>query len=175
MCKYIALGLLVFIAVLSVLIMRQPAQYSVSRSALINAPASAVFAEVNDFHRWGNWSPWAKLDPDAITEFSGSNAGVGAVMAWDGNHEVGKGSMTIVESTAPSMIRLRLDFLKPMKSTSETIFQFQEQPDGTLITWTMSGENNFVGKAMNLIIDCDKMIGGYFEQGLGNLKSLIEV
>lgn len=174
MAKIIMTGLAAFITVLAVIIALQPSHFSVTRSLAMNAPASEIFAEVNDFRRWKNWSPWAKLDPDAIHEFSGEPAGEGAVMAWDGNHDVGKGSMTIVESQEPGLVRLRLDFLKPMKATNETIFQFQEQGDQTLVTWTMSGENHFIAKAINLVIDCDTMIGGYFEKGLTSLKSVVE-
>jgi len=27
--------------------------------------------QVNDFHQWDAWSPWAKLDPDAKITFEG--------------------------------------------------------------------------------------------------------
>lgn len=174
MIKMIVIGVVVLIAVLAFVVSRQPEEYSVTRSLLINAPASTIFAEVNDFHRWENWSPWAKLDPNAKTEFSGAPSGTGSVMAWDGNHEVGKGSLTITQSVASSLIRMRLDFIKPMPGVSESVFQFQEQGGQTLVTWSMSGKNNFIGKAMNLIIDCEKIIGGYYETGLSNLKTLTE-
>lgn len=174
MMKFILFGLVAVVVIFCVIAAMQPAQFSVSRSLIINAPADKIFAAVNDFRRWENWSPWAKLDPNAKTEFSGAPSGEGAVMAWDGNHEVGKGSMTITESQAPSLIRMRLDFIKPMAGTNDVVFQFQEQDGGTLVTWSMSGHNNFIAKVISLIIDCEKMIGGYYEEGLANLKTLTE-
>ena len=45
---------------------------------------------------------------------------------------------------------------------------------GMRIPWTMTGTNNFIAKAFGLVIDCDKMIGGQFEQGLANLKAVVE-
>lgn len=174
MLKLILIGLVVLIIILAVVISMQPAEFKVTRSLLINAPARTIFAEVNDLKRWENWSPWAKLDPNAKADFSGASAGEGAVMSWDGNHEVGKGSMTITESQSPSLIRMRLDFIKPMPGTSESIVQFQEQDGGTLVTWSMSGKNNFIAKAMSLIFDCEKIVGGYYETGLKNLKAVAE-
>jgi len=76
----------------------QPAAFRISRSATMQAPASAVFAQVNDFHNWTAWNPWQKLDPTAKNTFSGPTSGVGSVFEWDGNDEVGAGRMTIVES-----------------------------------------------------------------------------
>src|SRR5258707_1228630 len=82
-------------------------------AASIAAPSEKIFPHVNDLHQWQAWSPWAKLDPAALTSFSGADAGTGAAMAWDGNNKVGAGKMTITESRAAECIRLRLDFRKP--------------------------------------------------------------
>ena len=41
----------------------QPSDFKISRNAVISAPVSVVFAQVNDFHKWENWSPWGKMDP----------------------------------------------------------------------------------------------------------------
>ena len=38
----------------------------------------------------------------------------------------------------------------------------------------MYGTNNFMGKVMGLIMNCDKMLGGQFEQGLAALKTMVE-
>ena len=82
--------------------------------------------------------------------------------------------MTITESRPNSLVQLRLDFQKPMKATNIAEFTFKPQGKQTLVTWSMSGHNNFIGKAMGLIINCDKMIGGQFEKGLASMKSIVE-
>ena len=38
----------------------------------------------------------------------------------------------------------------------------------------MSGKKNFMFKAMGLFMDSDKMVGGDFEKGLADLKSVAE-
>jgi len=159
---------------LAIVIATRPAQFRVTRSATMSAPPQRVFEHVNDLHKWDAWSPWAKLDPNAKNAFSGAESGAGATMSWAGNSKVGEGTMTITESVPSERIRMRLEFLRPMKAVNDTEFTFTPEADSTRVTWTMSGTNNFVGKAFSLFVDCDKMIGGDFEKGLATMKSLVE-
>jgi hypothetical protein len=152
----------------------RPAEFHVSRAAMMKASPELVFGEVNDLHRWEAWSPWAKLDPNAKTTFEGANAGKGASMTWSGNHKVGEGTMTIAESRPHELIRFKLDFRKPMKGTNMAEFTFRPEADGTKVVWSMSGKNNFMAKAISLFIDCDKMVGGNFEKGLADLQKVVE-
>src|SRR5216683_5147573 len=122
MIKKILLGLVVIVVVLCIVIALQSSTYHVERTATINAPAPVVFAQVNDFHKWNAWSPWAKLDPAMKQTFEGAPAGNGAVYTWNGNKEVGEGRMTITESRPSDLIKINLEFLKPFKATSTTEF-----------------------------------------------------
>jgi uncharacterized protein YndB with AHSA1/START domain len=171
MIKKIFLGLVAIVALFCIVAALQPADFRVSRSATIAAPPAVVFEQVNNLQNWNAWSPWAKLDPNAKNTFEGPAAGVGAVFGWAGNSQVGEGKMTIVESQPPERIVMRLDFLKPFAATSTTEFTFRPEGDQTAMTWSMSGKNEFVGKCMSLLMNCDKMVGGQFEQGLSNLSA----
>ena len=141
---------------------------------LIAANPEAVFAQVNDFHKWEAWNPWGKIDPAMTQTYDGVAAGVGAGYAWAGNNEVGSGRMTITESVPNELIRIRLDFEKPMKATNTGEFTFVPEGAGTLVTWSMFGEKNFLSKAIGLVMDMDAMIGGNFEKGLADLKTVAE-
>jgi hypothetical protein len=152
----------------------QPSELHVERSALIAAPPAVVFGYVNDLHKWQEFSPWAKRDPAAKITFDGPAEGTGAAFSWAGNAEVGEGRMTIVESVPNDRVRFRLDFLKPFEGTNDVVFGFTPQDDQTRVTWTMTGENDFMGKAIGLLMNMDAMIGGDFEQGLADLKQLSE-
>ena len=174
MIKKILIGLVVIVAILLVIIALQPSHYQVERSATISAPASVVFAQVNDFHKWNAWSPWAKLDPAMKQTFEGAPAGAGAVYTWTGNKEVGEGRMTITESHKTDLVKIKLEFLKPFAATSTTEFTFTPQGNQTAVKWKMSGENNFIAKAFHLVMSMDKMIGGDFEKGLAQMKSVAE-
>jgi len=166
-------GLVILVAALVAFIATRPADFTVTRSAVLPAPPAAVFAQVNDLHKWEAWSPWAKLDPNSKATFNGPAAGPGSSMAWAGNNEVGEGKMTITESVPAERIAMRLEFLKPFQATNTTEFTFKPEGDGTRVTWTMSGKNNFMAKAVGLFMDCDKLVGGQFEQGLANLKGVV--
>jgi uncharacterized protein YndB with AHSA1/START domain len=153
----------------------QPSHFQIVRSTTIAASPEALFAEVNDLHRWPAWSPYEKLDPAMKRSFEGAPAGVGAIYAWDGNKEVGTGRMTIRESRPAELIRLKLEFYKPMAGVCEAEFSFKPELGGrTAVTWSMAGTNNYLAKIFCLFMNMDKMVGGQFEQGLANLKTLAE-
>ncbi|MEQ1545324.1 SRPBCC family protein [Methyloglobulus sp.] len=152
----------------------QPANFRITRTGTVAAPASVIFPYINNLQKWEAWSPWAKLDPTAKNSFEGSSEGVGAKMSWAGNNKVGVGSMTITGSSPSDFIQFKLEFQKPMKATNMAEFTFKPEGDHTIVTWTMAGTNNFIAKVMGLIINCDKMVSGQFEQGLADLKVLVE-
>jgi hypothetical protein len=170
----IVVALVAVVAAFAAFVAFQPSEYRIARSATIAAAATEVFAQVNDFHKWEAWSPWAKLDPNAKTTFEGASAGEGAVFAWAGNSKVGEGRMTLTRSRPAELIRIRLDFVQPMAGTSTAEFTFKPQGDRTAVTWAMFGENNFLTRAICLFMNQDKMIGDHFEKGLENLRVVAE-
>ncbi|MBJ6759698.1 SRPBCC family protein [Myxococcaceae bacterium JPH2] len=172
MLKKILLGLAAVILVFVGVVATRPANFSVSRTATLPGTPDIAFALVNDFHQWGQWSPWDKLDPNLKRTFSGAETGVGAAYAWTGNQQVGEGRMTIEESVADTSIRIKLEFLKPFVATNTSRFTFKPVPEGVSVTWSMEGENNFISKAFSLFFDMDKQIGGDFEKGLASLNTL---
>ena len=179
MFKKILLGvvavIVVVVAILAIVIAMQPSEFHVERSLAMNAPPEVVFDQVNDFHKWENWSPWLKEDPNAKGTYEGPTSGEGATFRWAGNEQVGEGSMTITESKPNELIRIDLHFLKPMEGTATTDFTFQPSGDQTTVTWSMDGANNFVAKAMCLLLfDMDEMIGSKYEEGLASLKTIVE-
>jgi len=178
MIKKILLGIVVVVIVLVVVfvcvVALQPSHYHIELSATMNAPAATVFAQVNDFHKWEGWSPWAKLDPTMKQSYEGAPAGAGAVYSWVGNSQVGEGRMTIIESQPSTLVKIKLEFIKPWAATNATNFTFATQGSQTNVKWTMDGDNNFVGKAFGLFMNMDKMVGGDFEKGLAQMKSIAE-
>jgi len=174
MLKIILIGLAALVVLFLLAVALQPSEFRIIRSATIAAPPAVVFEQINDLHKWNAWSPWAKLDPNSKITFDGAPAGVGASSAWVGNKEVGEGRMTITESKPGELILMRLEFVKPFVGTNITEFTFKPEGAGTAVTWSMSGHNNFIGKAMGLIMNCDKMVGGQFEKGFANLKAVVE-
>jgi hypothetical protein len=151
MLKKILIVLIVIIAAFLVIVAIQPSEFRVERTTAIAARADAVFAQVNDLHKWDAWSPWAKLDPAAKITFDGPDAGQGAAMSWSGNDKVGEGKMTIVESHPNDDIKIKVDFAKPFKGSIGSEFAFKPDGDKTDVTWAMTGHRTFVQKAFCLV------------------------
>lgn len=172
--KKIFIGLVLIVAVLAVVIALQPAEFRITRSITIAAPPATVFSLINDFHQWNQWSPWEKMDPEMKKTYEGTAAGAGAIYTWSGNDKVGKGNMTLTESKPNDLILIRLEFIEPMEAVSGTEFTLKPEGDGTHVNWTMTGQNNFIGKAFHLFMDVDKMVGSDFEKGLADLKKSAE-
>lgn len=171
---YILGGIAAAIVLFLIVVAMQPAQFRVARALTISAPAAEPFAQVNDFHNWTAWSPWEKLDPAMKRVYEGPSAGTGARYAWNGNNNVGEGSTTIVESRPHELIRMKLEFLRPFAATNDVDFTFEPRGDQTLVTWSMTGKKNFMAKAVHLFMNIDKICGGQFEEGLANMKAVVE-
>lgn len=149
----------------------KPDTFRVERKAVIPAPPEKVYALIEDFHRWGEWSPWEKLDPAMARTHGGPAKGVGATYAWKGNSDVGQGKMEITDAAAPGKVVIKLDFIDPFESSNVTTFTLAPQAAGTEVTWTMDGPMPYLSKVMDTVVGMDRMIGKDFEQGLDNMKA----
>jgi len=174
MLKIVLIALAIVIVVFVVIVALQPSQFRVARSATVSAPPAALFAQVNDFHKWEAWNPWGQIDPAMKQTYAGAPAGVGAIYTWNGNKEVGQGRMTILESRPNGLVRVKLEFFKPFAATNTAEFTFQPEGNQTAVTWRMTGEKNFMAKAIHLFMSMDRMIGGQFEKGLAQMKAIAE-
>ena len=152
----------------------RPDTLRVERSAVINAPPQKIFAIVNDFHRWVEWSPYEARDPSMKRTLSGAAAGVGAVYAWQGNDDVSAGRMEILEAPVPSRITMKLGFMRPFEGHNTAEYTFTPRGDATGLTCAMTGPSPFVQKLFGVFVNLDNMIGSDFATGLANLKTLAE-
>jgi uncharacterized protein YndB with AHSA1/START domain len=174
MIKVIALVLVVLLAGVLIFASTKPDTFSVQRSTTVNAPPEKIFAVLNDFRRWPDWSPWEKLDPTMKRTLGGSASGKGATYAWEGNSKAGQGRMEIIESAAPGKVGIQLDFIKPFEGHNIAEFTLTPQGGSTRVDWLMRGPTPFVSKVMQVFVSLDTVIGKDFEEGLANLKALTE-
>ena len=161
------LGVLAFAAT-------KPDVFVVQRSASIKAPPEKIFPFINDFHQWGIWSPFEKMDPDMKRTYGPVTAGQGATYGWDGNKNIGSGSMEIVDAPAPRKVTIKLDFTRPFEAHNIAEFTLQPAGDATNVTWSMRGPVPFFAKIIHVFMDMDKMVGSQFAEGLGKLKAAAE-
>ena len=173
MIRIILIGLAAIIVLFVIFVASRPADYRVERSAIIAASPAVLFEQVNDHRKFTVWNPFMKLDPNVKNTFSGPESGVGAVCSWDGNSDIGAGSATIIESKPGELVRERMDWKRPMEGVATVDFTFKREGDKTVVTWALYGKNGFMGKLFSVFMDCDKMCGPQFEQGLADLGRIV--
>lgn len=173
MLKTIVIVVVLAILVVLAIAATQPRILRVQRSARVNAPADRIFPMINDFHRWTEWSPYDKFDPDMKRTFSGSALGKGAIYEWTGNNKVGAGRMEILEAAVPKRIAIKLDFIRPFEGHNVSEFVLEPNAGATDVTWAMEGPSAFSHRVMGLFMNMDKMIGKDFERGLENIRGAV--
>ncbi len=173
MLKRLILGLVALVALLAIVGFLLPDDAHVERSTVIEAPACTVFAQLTDFHRFNEWSPWFALDPNAQYTFSGPDSGPGAKMSWTSEDKnVGSGSQEIKSVDPFKEVAIQLDFGD--QGDAESFYRLLPEGSGTQITWGFdtSFEGNIIGRYFGLFMD--SMVGGTFEEGLAKLKTVAE-
>ena len=173
MIKIIALIVIAPLAALLIFAAMQPDTFRVQRSASIQAAPDKLHGLINDMKLFNTWNPYNLKDPNVRGEYQGPQAGPGAVYRFAGNKDVGKGSVTIVDST-PAKVTMKLDMLEPFEGHNVVEFLLAPRGDTTEVTWSMHGPSPYIGKVMGLIFNMDSMIGRDFEAGLANLKARAE-
>ena len=151
----------------------QPDAFRVQRTITIDAPTEELIGIVTDLRRGAEWSPYEKKDLAMKKTFSGPASGPGARLAWDGNKDVGAGTLTVAD-VAPSRVTLDLEMTRPMKANNTVEYSFAPQGKSTTMTWALHGPMPLISKVMCVFLDFDKMIGGDMERGLKDLKALAE-
>jgi len=150
-----------------------PKQVNVERSISIDAPPHVVYGLVDNFERFNEWSPWAKMDPDTKYTYSGPESGVGAKLSWESdNPNVGSGYQEIIEAIPDELVKNHLDFGENGKGNAA--FLLKPEGEGTHVTWAFETDfgQNLIGRYFGLFMD--KMLGPHYEEGLASLKKLAE-
>lgn len=161
------------LAALAAYVITRPDTFEVRRSIMVKAPPERIYAYIEDFHLWTQWSPFEDLDPDLKRIYSGQPSGQGAAYAWEGR-KAGAGAMEILSAQAPEEVRIRLAFTKPIQAVNTAEFTLVPKQNQTEVTWVMYGPMTFLTKLMGLFFSMDDMVGGDFEKGLSRLKARAE-
>lgn len=174
MLNLILIALIILVAITLILASTKPDTFRMERSINIKAPPEKIFPLIADFHQMNTWSAWEKVDPTMKRSFTGAESGKGAKYAWDGNKEIGQGSMEILEATPSSKVLIKLDFYKPFEAHNMAEFTLTPHGETTTVSHAMFGPSPFISKLMCLFFSMDKMVGPKFEEGLATLKAIAE-
>jgi len=171
------LRILKFVVILIILLLVVafflPSTSEVSRQIEINRSADKVYGYVNDLRQFNRWSPWRGIDPEAKYQFEGPESGVGSIVRWSSEHrEVGKGMQEIVAAEPNKSVETSLSFDGQGDAVARWLLD--AAGENTTVTWEFETDwgYNPIGRYMGLMMD--KWVGGSYETGLENLKSLVE-
>jgi carbon monoxide dehydrogenase subunit G len=173
MIKTIALLAGAAIAALLLFAATRPDSFRVQRTVRIKATPERLHPLINDMHQFNSWNPYNKKDPTMQGTYRGPAAGPGAGFDFQGNKDVGKGSIQIVDS-APGKVTMKLDMLEPFEGHNTVEFSLAPQGEMTEVTWAMHGPSPFLARLVGLFMNMDRMIGRDFEAGLADLKARAE-
>lgn len=174
MLKTVVIIIALLIAGILIYAATRPDTFRIERSTSIKATPEKIFPLISNFHQWEAWSPWEKIDPALKRSYSGAESGTGAVYGWQGNKNIGHGRMEIIESTPPSRLLIKIDFIKPFEAHNTVEFILERQGDSVKVTQAMYGPSPFISKLMGLFFSMDKMVGQKYEEGLASLKAIAE-
>ncbi|MXW73542.1 MAG: SRPBCC family protein [Gammaproteobacteria bacterium] len=172
--KRILLGIVALLVLFFVVGFLLPRDVRVERSVEIDASPQAVFTMVNDFQQFNRWQPWAQIDPTTRYVYEGPATGAGSRMTWYSDHpQVGDGMQEITLSEPYSRVRMALDFGTGGLANADYLID-AGGAGGSILTWTLETDmgGNPVARYVGLMMD--GMVGPAYEQGLANLKEILE-
>ncbi|WP_040282437.1 SRPBCC family protein [Psychroserpens damuponensis] len=171
--KYILFLLLILFIGFAIYVAVQPNDYTFNRSKIIKAPVPVVYNVVNDFKEWPRFSPWIEQDKDAILTFDEVTSGVGAGYSWEGEI-LGIGNAKTIDVLNNKKINQEIEFVKPFESISNINWDFEHVEEGTKVTWSMTGKQDFMTKLYVAVAgSIEKNTGPDFERGLFKLDSIV--
>ena len=147
-----------------------PASYHVERSQVIAAEPAVIHPLVNDLRHWSKWDPWQKSDPTVEIAYGEITIGEGAHQSWTADS--GTGALAITASSPESGVTYDL-FFDEGKYISQGAISYHITGEGTTVTWQMDGEmTGTIDRYFGLLMET--MVGPEFENGLTNLKTVVE-
>jgi effector-binding domain-containing protein len=132
-----------------------------------------LYNKVNDFKAWPRFSPWIEQDPEATISYGDKTIGEGASYSWQGE-VLGEGTMSTVETNQNNSIAQKLEFITPFEASSNIKWDFETTEEGTNVTWSMDGKQDFITKLFTTVMgSIESETGPNFERGLFKLDSIV--
>ncbi|HOY19599.1 MAG TPA: SRPBCC family protein [Haliscomenobacter sp.] len=171
----IIVGIIIAIPLIVALFVKK--DYVVEREIVINKPKVEVFEYIKFIKNLDNYSIWNKLDPNMKKSYKGTDGTVGFVAAWESKDiNVGVGEQEIMKIIENQRIDTKLRYKVPLESEDDDYMITEDAGNNqTKVKWGLKAEIPYPMNFMLLFRDMDKDVGIYLEQGLKNLKSVLEI
>ncbi len=170
--KILGIIVLGLITIFSIAGLIAPHKVVVEESVMVNASAENAFAQINLWSNFKQWSPWNELDPNMKISYKGEDGTVGSVYKWEGNDEVGTGTMTKTLVQPNSRIEYDLHFMKPWESKNKGYMTIEPVGNAQKVTWGFVADAPFPQNVMMFFMK--GYIADDFKKGLNKLKAISE-
>lgn len=171
--KIIGVIILLLIVYVAVAMLAFGKNYHYEKSMVINAPQEKVWQQISSMKAFNQWNPWMKLDPSMKLTYSGIAGEVGDKYCWDSkNNDAGAGCQEIKELVAGQKQKTEMIFKRPFAGQATSEITLSPEGTGTKVTWTLDTEQDPMMKIMRPMMDYQ--MGKSYEEGLNNLKNLVE-
>jgi len=174
--KFVLMGLAILVCLLLIIPIFTKRKLRVEREIIINKPCLQVFGFVKILKNQDHFSVWAQKDPEMLKEYRGIDGTVGFVSGWDSKmKDVGKGEQEIKKIADGKRIDYELRFIKPFAATNYADIVFTALSETqTKVSWGFAGEMKYPMNLFLLLRDMDSLLGKDLQEGLANLKELLE-
>jgi len=177
--KIIKIFVLIIVALVSIVLVVaaiSPSDYALKKEIVISKNNVQVFEYIKYLKNQENYSTWAKMDPAMKKEYKGTDGTVGFIASWQSeNKKVGKGEQEILKIAEGQRIDMELRFYEPFAATdSAYMITDVVSENETKVTWGFVGHISYPMNILLLTMDMEKELGVPLQQGLENLKTLLE-
>lgn len=174
--KRILFVLIGLVALLLITALFMKKEYTVEREVTINKPRTDVFAYIIHLKNQTQYSKWVMMDRNAKLEYGGTEGEVGSWQSWDSqNKNVGAGKQTISKITDGERMDLAIHFLRPFEGDANAWMTTSALGENqTRVSWAFHSKMPYPMNIMQLFMDMDKMLGDDIQEGLNNLKHVLE-
>lgn len=161
------------IALLLILALFMKKEHYVRREIIINAPLQQVFAFLRLLSNQDKFNKWAKIDPNRIEEYKGTDGIVGYIYSWKGNKNAGEGEKEIIDIVEGERIETEIRFIEPMRISASVIIETTALSDHeTKVALINKGILKY---PLNIMIPiAEKNFAKDIDESLAMLKNLFE-
>lgn len=176
MIKKIVLLIVILLAIPLLVALFIKQDYQVKAEVVINQPKLVVFDYIRFLTNQDNFSVWAAMDPNMQKSSQGIDGTVGYISSWHSeNRDVGTGEQEIIAINEGERIDFELRFYQPFSAVSPAYMQTQALTEQqTRVSWGFAGHMPYPMNLMLVFIDVEAMIAADLQQGLENLKLILE-
>lgn len=150
--------------------------FTIEEQVVINKPLHEVFSYLKLLRHSDQYNKWVMTDPNLSKEFSGTDGTPGFTYRWNSEmKQVGQGEQEIKQIIEGERIDYEIRFIKPFTGTSFSSLITHATGNGqTQVTWTFSGERNFIMCLFHLLLNLSKALGKDLQTSLQNMKTVLE-